>query len=520
MHLARTILPIGTIIQNRYVVEALLGIGGYGAVYRVREQGGVKKLFALKEIIEPNKQSYDRFTFEYEMLQRLNHPGLPHIYQVFNDEEHARIYMLMSYVEGTNLGTLRRQQPDQRFSWSQTLELMTPILDAVAYLHRQSPPLLHRDIKPANILMPTAGNTPVLIDFGLAKEYDPDGTTTAARHCSPGFSAPEQYTRGTGPRSDIYGLGATLYTLITGCNPPDALERMMLQSEGGTDPLIPVKGIVPSVPTSVSEAIQRAMALNRNVRFASVEEFQQALHVEHDEEQAVVGLPEPTVVEQRVAARGPSLVRATKTRGSTPRSKKVGALSLAFLLLAVLVGIGFGKNLIIYAGGTQQPHSVLSPIASTTQRTQARSSVYATMPHSAHSATTPNPATPTPAPTTAPPAATFSSYPQVAGSFTGTIYDVPAQTTLPVNTISVQQDQGNISGSFVIESYFYVNGHFNGTINTARNVQFTVVDTSRGVVLYFHGSVQSNGTMQGNFCNLTAQGQCGTQYGNWSMTPA
>jgi serine/threonine protein kinase len=519
MQLTRTTLPVGTILQNHYVVEALLGIGGYGAVYRVREQGDEEKLFALKEIIEPNKQAYDRCTFEYEMLQGLNHPGLPRIYQVFNDEEHARIYMLMSYVEGTNLGTLRRQQPDQRFSWSQALNLMAPILEAVAYLHRQSPPLLHRDIKPANILMPTAGNTPVLVDFGLAKEYDPDGTTTAARHCSPGFSAPEQYTRGTGPRSDIYGLGATLYALITGCNPPDALERMMLQSEGGTDPLIPVKQIVPSVPAAVSEAIQRAMAINRNVRFATVEEFQQALHVNLQEEQSVSALPGPTVVKQRVAYRWPKWLRAMRTRRSTPHSKKVGVFSLALLLLAVFVGIGFGKDLVTFAGGPQHPVGILTPAASTAHRTQARTAIPpATLPHPAHSATTA--LTPTPTPTTATSAATFSSLPQVAGSFTGTIYDVPANTSLPVNTISVQQNQGNISGTFVIESYLYVNGHFNGTINAARNVQFTVVDTSRGVVLYFHGSVQSNGTMQGNFCNLTAQGQCGAQYGNWSMTPA
>jgi serine/threonine protein kinase len=518
--LIRTTLPSGTILQNRYIVEELLGIGGYGAVYRVREQGQVEQLFALKEIIEPNKQTYERFTFEYEMLQKLDHPGLPRIYQVFNDEAQARIYMLMSYVEGTNLGTLRRQQPDQRFSWRQALTLMAPILDAVAYLHHQSPPLLHRDIKPANILMPTAGDTPVLIDFGLAKEYDPEGTTTATRHCSPGYSAPEQYSRGTGPRSDIYGLGATLYALITGCTPPDALERMMLQTEGGADPLKPLRQLVPSIPLPIAEAIQRAMAINRNVRFATVEEFQQALQVDPAKEPSAAVLPASKVLAPYLVTRGRSVVPAVKR--STPRSKKVGVLSLAVLLLAVLVGIGFGKDLIIYAGNSQHTFGVLSPTASTAHQAQARSALPTTFQHPAHRATTPVTPTPapSPAPTTAPTVTTFSSYPQVASSFTGTIYDVPAKTSLPVNTISVQQNQGNISGSFVIESYLYVNGHFNGTIDTNRNVQFTVVDTTRGVVLYFHGSIQSNGTMQGNFCNLTAQGQCGTQYGNWSMTPA
>jgi serine/threonine protein kinase len=455
------------------------------------------------------------------MLKKLDHPGLPRIYEVFNDDEHARIYMLMSYVEGTNFGMLRRQQPDQRFSWSQALMLMAPILEAVAYLHRQSPPLLHRDIKPANILMPTVSNTPVLIDFGLAKEYDPEGTTTANRHCSPGFSAPEQYTRGTGPRSDIYSLGATLYTLISGCNPPDALEHLMQQSEAVIDPLRPVKQLVPSVPSSVSEAIQRAMAINRNVRFATAEAFQQALQIEPEKEQFALALPAPPAPSQTAPAKEPVVVRPIKRRRSISRRKTAGILSLAVLLLAVLVGIGLGKDFIFFTGGQQHPVGALSPTTPTVHRTQAHSSLPATFPHLAHRATTPvTPTpTPTPAPTMAPPSVINTSYPQVAGAFTGTIYDVPAKTTLPVNTISVQQDQGNISGSFVIESYISVNGHFNGTINTARNVQFTVIDTSRGIVLSFNGSLHSDGTMQGNFCNLTAQGHCGTQFGSWSMTP-
>jgi len=225
----QTTLPIGTIIRERYIVEDLLGKGGFGAVYLVRDQRVKGNLFALKEMVDTSKQERARFAFECEVLKRVDHPALPRVYRVFEDDKNNRAYMLMDYIEGPNLETLRQKQPHKRFTLSQVMTIMAPVINAVSYLHQQTPPIIHRDIKPANIIVPTVDDHSMLVDFGIAKEYDPDSTTTAVRRCSPGYGAPEQYSRGTNTRTDIYGLGATFYSLLTGFVPDDAFYRWIIR---------------------------------------------------------------------------------------------------------------------------------------------------------------------------------------------------------------------------------------------------------------------------------------------------
>ena len=131
-------------------------------------------------------------------------------------------------------------------------------MDAVSYLHKQNPPIIHRDIKPANIIAPTSGDEAVLVDFGIAKVFDPESTTTAVRHASPGYGAPEQYATGTNTRTDIYGLGATIYALLTGVVPADAFFRTTQQGSKGTDPLEPISRRVVSRELAVRRAHQAA----------------------------------------------------------------------------------------------------------------------------------------------------------------------------------------------------------------------------------------------------------------------
>src|SRR6266851_2354179 len=271
-------LPIGTILRDRYVVEELLGKGGFGAVYLVRDLRVRQNLFAIKELIDSSKLERERFTFEGEILKRVDHPALPRIYRVFDDEKSGRAYILMDYIEGSNLEKLRQQQPEKLFSLSQVLFLIAPIIDAVTYLHRQHPPIVHRDIKPANIIVPKTGDGTVLVDFGIAKEYDPDSTTTVIRRASPGYGAPEQYSQGTNTRTDIYGLGATIYALLTGVVPADAFYRMIQLGSNGPDSLEPITKLIPSLPVPVADAIHRALSININSRFSSVEEFWKALN--------------------------------------------------------------------------------------------------------------------------------------------------------------------------------------------------------------------------------------------------
>src|ERR1700680_354508 len=128
-------LPVGSLVHGRYLVEKMLGRGGFGAVYLVRDQRVKQNVFALKEVIDPNKSERDRFTFEAELLKRVDHPSLPRVYRVFEDDARDRAYMLMDFIDGSNLEQLRQRQPEKRFSVQQVLSIMGPIMDAVSYLH-------------------------------------------------------------------------------------------------------------------------------------------------------------------------------------------------------------------------------------------------------------------------------------------------------------------------------------------------------------------------------------------------
>jgi serine/threonine protein kinase len=279
-------LPIGAVIRKCYTVEGLLGKGGSGAVYLVRDQRvrfAKDNLFVLKKIKGPSQQEWHRLTFEDVSLKRLYHHALPRVHRVFNDDTHHWVYIVMEYIEGPNLEMLRQQQPEKRFSYLEAMNFMAPIIDAVSYLHRQQPPIIHRDIKPINIIVPKTGARAVLVDFGIDMKYGPVSTSGMVHSYAPNYKAPELYSGGGDKRTDIYGLGATFYTLLTGIVPADARSRMSQSGSTGIDPLEPVNKVVSAVPMRIGKAIDRAMSLDRHRRFSSVEQFWEALWslVEH-----------------------------------------------------------------------------------------------------------------------------------------------------------------------------------------------------------------------------------------------
>ena len=176
----------------------------------------------------------------------------------------------MDFIEGIDLEKLVDSQgvvpPDLAISW------ISQVADALDYLHTQNPPILHRDIKPANIRVTPEGRV-YLVDFGLVKQFDPHKqTTVGARAITPGYSPPEQYGEGmTDERSDVYALGATLYSLLTGLNPPESVQRV------GGDTLVSVTQLNSQVNPSISQAITKAMSLQPYQRYGSVEQFTSAI---------------------------------------------------------------------------------------------------------------------------------------------------------------------------------------------------------------------------------------------------
>ncbi len=494
MQSMQTTLPIGTIIRDRYFVEGLLGKGGFGAVYLVRDMRVRQNLFALKELHEPSKQERDRFTFEGEVLKRLDHPALPHIYRTFNDDKNGRAYILMDYIEGINLERLRQQQPEKRLPLPQVLSLMETIIDAVSYLHHQHPPIIHRDIKPANIIAPKAGNGTVLVDFGIAKEYDPDSTTTAIRHCSPGYGAPEQYSMGTDTRTDIYGLGATIYALLTGVVPADAFYRMMELGNKSIDPLEPMNQLVPSIPAPVAEAVQHAMALGRDDRFPTVEEFWQALNTypqpAYGQQPLVLGLP--------VLASIPATIANSTTVSQRPRRPRT--LLLLSLLAALLIGLGIAAG--FFASTASYPAANSSTPTTTT--------VHFTPVPTARPTATPNPVPPT-------------AFPNVNGVHKGAVHNTTAGGITANMSLSIQQKGGSINGSFTVDLPLLGSGPFTGSVTTSNHIQFTVQSNQVPAPLSFQGAVQSDGSMSGTYCSLDKTGRCSTAAGGggtWNVGPS
>lgn len=496
------ILPRGFTIRDptgtRYVIEGILGEGGSSAVYRVRERSSSEKVFALKEVIDPDRRQREHFIFEWEVLKRLDHPALPRVYSVFEHQKLRRVYILMSYVKGFDLERLRTWQPNKRFSLSMALALMSPIVEAVSYLHRQEPPVVHRDIKPSNIIVPAGGNEAVLVDFSIAKEYVPNGTTTAVRHGSPGYAAPEQYGTGTTPLTDIYGLGATLYTLLTGAIPTDALTRL---TDGKTDPLRPIKEFLPTISAEVSAVIERAMRLNREERFADVEEFWQAFCDAAGVKQASsaeithLSTSELPDIQVRPIEDITTIFRRKENEIPVVKRSNMPRVLLALFLLAVIA------SGILYFGVYMKR---IAPLPGTTPTTAIRA--------------THSPLSPTPYPT-------LSSYPILATNYIGqTSYPKPAtpgttviSPTQPLEFTITQQANGKIKGNF---SGLGQVSNFTGTVTKDSMITFTASIYGNGGSVVFTGHIQLyDGSLSGNY-TVYSNGQKTGDYGAWNVTPA
>ena len=225
-------LPSGTQLRGRnnrvYRIERVLGSGGFGHVYLAVDMGSNLQC-AVKEYLITGETGRKQLEHEANVLSRLRHPNLP-AYQDYFSNERGRYYIVLSYIDGSDLTDRIRvvRQKNSVIPLTQILNWLLGICDAVRFLHEQQPPLIHRDIKPDNIRITPTGAA-MLVDLGNAKE-DRDGARTLffIRHQgTPGYAPPEQYPGGTGTdaRSDIYALGATLFFALTTLEPPTVQVR-------------------------------------------------------------------------------------------------------------------------------------------------------------------------------------------------------------------------------------------------------------------------------------------------------
>ena len=213
------------LLHARYRLLKEIGQGGFGAVYRARDRQQRNRLVAIKQIdlsgLRPQEviEVTDSFNREVTLLSQLKHPGLPLLYENFT--EGNCWYLVMEYIHGRTLEDLLKRSRRGYFSLSKAASIIQKLADVLWYLHRQTPPIIFRDVKPANCMVTRRGRV-YLIDFGIARRFSPGKQRDTGPLGSPGYAAPEQYGKAqTDARTDIYGLGATLQTLLTGCDPLD-----------------------------------------------------------------------------------------------------------------------------------------------------------------------------------------------------------------------------------------------------------------------------------------------------------
>jgi hypothetical protein len=321
-------LSIGEMVNQRYRVVKLLGQGGFGAVYRAWDTN-LDEPVALKESFETSAAAQKQFQLEAKLLFRLVHSNLPRVHDYFVIPGKG-LYLVMDFIEGQDLETLLQQNPSG-LPVSQISEWIGQVCGALEYLHSQDPPVIHRDLKPANIRITPQGRA-ILVDFGIAKVFDAQlKTTTGARALTPGFAPIEQYGQGvTDARTDLYALGATLYTLATGQRPLESVQRTI------QDALTPAETLNPDLSPAMAATIRRAMQMDPGLRFQSAAEFKRAL-----------SSPQPFPA--TVAAVGPTVVaplQASEMRLPAAKPPQTasrmhwGWLAGAGALLLGVIGIG------------------------------------------------------------------------------------------------------------------------------------------------------------------------------------
>jgi outer membrane protein assembly factor BamB len=265
-------LQPGATLQNRYLIQGVLGVGGMGSVYRARDLRfpNVTKLVAVKEILnlapDPSIREMIVKTFEREanILATLNHPSIPQIFDYFSQGD--RSFLVQEYIEGKDLEALLIDTPNL-IPGETVSDWAMQLCDVLSHLHNHKPePIVFRDMKPSNVML-DQHNRIRLIDFGIARGFSTGEKGTMIG--TEGYSPPEQYRGEASPAADIYALGATLHHLLSKQDPRTEPPFSFAER--------PIRKINPSVTNELEAIINTALNYNPAERFSSARAMKEAL---------------------------------------------------------------------------------------------------------------------------------------------------------------------------------------------------------------------------------------------------
>lgn len=362
----------GSLLQGgKYKIEQVLGQGGFGITY-LAEQPMLERKVCIKEFFfkdycerdestshvtlttKSNQELVERFRKKFvkeaRVISKLHHDHIVQIHDIF--EENSTAYYVMDYIEGESLSSMVKRMgflPEK-----QALSYIKDVASALSYIHSRS--INHLDIKPGNIMLRREDQRLLLIDFGVSKQYDEstfEGTTTTPVGISHGYSPAEQYRRNGvqsfSPQSDVYALAATLYKLLTGVTPPEAIE---VQDEGL--PLEPLYSRHVS-GTSIA-AIVQAMK-SRTQRTQSVEAFVAALS--ETDEATVVEKPEKEQKSEPIVVHPePEPIKKNLHLPTSPTPKPSHQKKYILTSVVVVIAVIGGFLLLNRSGGEEKPEKV------------------------------------------------------------------------------------------------------------------------------------------------------------------
>ena len=247
-----------------------------------------------------------KFVKEAKTIAKLDHPNIIHIFDVFTENNTA--YYVMEYIEGESLSDVVKRN-GSALAEGVAVDYIKQAASALGYIHERK--IMHLDVKPANIMLRNEDGRPILIDFGLSKQYDAEGNQTSSTPVgiSAGYAPMEQYQQGGvkefSPETDIYSLGASLYYLVTGCVPPQAAA---IVDDG-----------LPELPahlsSNVRNAIERSMEVQRKKRPHSMDEFVALLD---DSKKVAPIIPTPQSESTVIAAASANIPDESTKLGETP----------------------------------------------------------------------------------------------------------------------------------------------------------------------------------------------------------
>lgn len=264
-------LEIGSLVDGKYKILNKVGQGGMSVVYLAMNEKANKQ-WAVKEVRKDGIKDFEvvkqGLIVETDILKKLNHPNLPSIIDVIDNDE--SFIIIMDYIQGNSLNKALEEygaQPQEN-----VIEWAKQLCDVLGYLHTRTPAIIYRDMKPANVMLKPDGNV-TLIDFGTAREFKEKNLADTTCLGTVGYAAPEQFggMGQTDARTDIYCLGATLYHLVTGMNPCEPPYEIK-----------PIREINPALSGGLERIILKCTQRDPNDRYQSAAELMYAL--EHYEE--------------------------------------------------------------------------------------------------------------------------------------------------------------------------------------------------------------------------------------------